>query len=209
MAWSAYCLFSFSVAACRNGARHTYGIAGSVWIDVLLSLLCYPLVICQISAQEISVTDDPQFAQVSGPPPHPTSPVPLEPPDQIIQYSSREAKLERPERLLYASGPAVADRRLFSSQPSSSGGADPAVSRLQARQHEGVWREGQGGEWNVTHAPPPQQHLLDSVVNNNHSSYRTTSSAAEDTSPDSLAPATFYPDGSYPYGHADVDMGVA
>jgi len=74
----------------------------------LLSVVFYPLVICQISAQEIIVTDDPQFAQAGGPPP--TSPVPMEPQDlnyRHIQYSSREAKQGPSDRVLYASGPLV------------------------------------------------------------------------------------------------------
>ena len=139
MAWASYCLFAASVAACRNSTRHTYGIPGSVWIDVLLSLVCYPLVICQISAQEIVVTDDPQFAQAGGPPP--TSPVPMEPQDlnyRHVQYSSREAKQGPSDRVLYASGPLVPDRQLYSSQNSQSGGppsaaygAHSTVSRIQ------------------------------------------------------------------------------
>ena len=63
--WASYVLFVAAVAACRNSTRQIYSIPGALWLDCLLSLVAYPLVICQISAQEIRVTDDPQFVQVA------------------------------------------------------------------------------------------------------------------------------------------------
>jgi len=69
IAWTAYCLFIAAVAACRNSTRRTYAIPGSLWIDLFVSMFCYPLVISQISAQEIIISDDPQLGQVVPPPP--------------------------------------------------------------------------------------------------------------------------------------------
>jgi hypothetical protein len=65
MAWTGYMMFVAAVTACRNSTRRTYNIPGSLWIDALVSLLFYPLVICQISAQEILISDDPQLSQVN------------------------------------------------------------------------------------------------------------------------------------------------
>jgi len=102
LAWASYCFFVAAVACCRNCTRRTYCIPGSLWIDVLLSLLFYPLVICQISAQEILITDDPQCDPHCQVKPAAPTPVALQHRDAAmnkekelahVQYSSRDGEV--------------------------------------------------------------------------------------------------------------------
>ena len=176
--WASYVLFVAAVAACRNSTRQIYSIPGALWLDCLLSLVAYPLVICQISAQEIRVTDDPQFVQVAQKEPQ----VPMHVQDlaadearhvssPLTAATAAAAALKQPERTLYASGPAT-DKNLYASRNSndsfhsfSSGrGGFPGVaardttSRMMARLHDsaalepgGIYGSG-GGTWAVRQA---------------------------------------------------------
>ena len=123
--WTSYILFVCAVATCRHSTRRIYNIPGAIWLDFVVSLFFYPLVICQISAQEIVVTDDPTFVQQAN---EPTQSVPLQHGNAaqdgpMAQYSTRDVQVESrmagtPSlRPLYAAGPATPT---FGSQPNSA-----------------------------------------------------------------------------------------
>jgi hypothetical protein len=147
LAWASYCFFVAAVASCRNCTRRTYCIPGSLWIDVLLSLLFYPLVICQISAQEILITDDPQCDPNYQAKPAAQRPVPLQHSDAAMKKEKEIAHVQYSSR----------DREEGSTAPQRSDVY--TVSQSQRSTHRQLYASGKAVWVLVGPKPCPRRHV--------------------------------------------------